>query len=278
MEAMGLMLKGKNALVTGSGQGIGREIALARNGANVGVNDLEYNSAAKETIELLKPYNRSVSWHRHDVGNNKEIDLMFEEFLDAHGSIDIFVNNAYVPIPKPFVKVTEDDFDAQVNVGLKGYFFCAQRAAQEMISKSTKGRIINISSLQAFRQWPNQLVYGSIKSAVSRMTLGIAWELSSHGINCNAVAPGYIDSRRLQKDEEHQRGETEWYVDETKPWIPARRIGLPRDIANIVIFFASEASDYVNGQTLVSDGGFLSGGTPNEFSKQSHPYTITTLE
>ena len=265
-----LPLKGKNALVTGSAKGIGREIALAlaKNGANVGVNDIAYDSISKEAIELIEPHNPSVSWHKADVGKTNDIESMFTDFIDTHGSIDIFVNNAVKGISKPFLEVQEKDFDQVINVGLKGYFFCAQRAAKEMINSGTKGRIINISSIQAFRQWPNKLVYGAMKSAVTRMTYGIAWELSGHGINCNGIAPGYIDSRLLEQDREAERGKTESHVDETTPWIPNRRIGLPSDIANIVLFFASDASDYINGQTLVADGGFLSGGTPNEFSNQ----------
>ena len=104
---------------------------------------------------------------------------------------------------------------------------------QSFSQKLTKGKIINISSVQAFRQWPNQLVYGAMKSAVTRMTYGIAWELSGHGINCNGIAPGYIDSRLLEQDREAERGKTESHVDETTPWIPNRRIGLPSDIANM---------------------------------------------
>ena len=271
------MLKGKNALVTGSAKGIGREIALAlaKKGANVGINDLVYDSVTEEAIELIKPYNASVSWHQADVGDVDAIDSLFTDFIDKHGSIDILVNNAMIAIPKPFLEVKEKDFDTVIDVGLKGYFFCAQRAAKEMINSGTKGKIINISSVQAFRQWPNQLVYGAMKSAVTRMTYGLAWELSGHGINCNGVAPGYIDSRLLQKNQESERGKTEWYVEETTPWIPNRRIGLPSDIANVVLFFSTDASDYINGQTLVADGGFLSGGTPNEFSNHQDPYTIT---
>ena len=171
------MLKGKNALITGSAKGIGREIAiaLAKNGANVGINDLDYDLTSKEAIKLIQAHNVSVSWHKADMGKNNDIDSMFTDFIEKHGSIDIFVNNAVTAIPKSFLEVKERDFDRVIDVGLKGYFFCAQRAAKEMISSGTKGRIINISSVQAFRQWPNQLVYGAMKSAVTRMTYRIAW-------------------------------------------------------------------------------------------------------
>ena len=167
------MLKGKNALVTGSAKGIGREIALAlaKSGANVGINDLVYDATSKEAIELIKPHDPSVSWHKADVGKTDDIDSMFDDFISKHGSIDILVNNAVTAIPKSFLEVKERDFDRVIDVGLKGYFFCAQRAANEMINSGTKGKIINISSVQAFRQWPNQLVNGAMKSALKKMNV-----------------------------------------------------------------------------------------------------------
>ena len=111
------MLKGKNALVTGSAKGIGREIALAlaKNGANVGINDLVYDSTSKEAIELIKPHNPSVSWHKADVGKTNDIDSMFADFISEHGSIDIFVNNAVTAIPKSFLEVKERDFDRVID-------------------------------------------------------------------------------------------------------------------------------------------------------------------
>ena len=144
----------------------------------------------------------------------------------------------------------------------RGYFLCSQRAAKLMVGQGTGGRIVSLSSVQAFRSWPGQLVYGAIKAAVARMTLGMAWELSGYGINCNAVAPGYIDSRVLPAQEEAGRGESAPYAEETTPWVPTGRIGLPGDIAEVVAFLSSDMARYVNGQTLVVDGGFLTGGTP----------------
>ena len=258
------MLNGKKVLITGARRGIGAGIALAmaRQGADVGINDLTRDDSAERTLRLIEAEGRKASWHLADIGDKAAVDAMFEEFLAEHGRIDVMVNNAVAPIEKPFLDVTAADFDFQIDNGFKGYFMCSQRAATEMIRQGGGGRIISLSSVQGFRSWPNQLVYGSIKAAVTRMTAGMAWELSGHGINCNAVAPGYIDARVLSDEEEAERGESADYADETRPWVPARRMGVPNDIAEVAVFLASDMSAYVNGQTIVVDGGFLAGGTP----------------
>ncbi len=258
------MLEGKRVLVTGARRGIGSSIAvaMARRGADVGINDIEKDKAAEETLGRIRDEGGRASWHLADIGDRSQVTAMFDDFIDEHGGIDVLVNNAVAPIEKPFLEVTEDDFDFQIDNGLKGYFMCSQQAASAMIRQGRGGRIVSLSSVQAFRSWPDQVVYGSIKAAVSRMTLGMAWELSGHGITCNAVAPGYIDSRELATEEEAGRGDSAPYAQETKPWVPARRIGLPTDIAEVVVFLASDMAVYVNGQTIVVDGGFLTGGTP----------------
>ncbi len=258
------MLEGKRVLITGARRGIGSAIAaaVAARGADVGINDIERDSSADETLARVAREGRRATWHLADIGDGPQVEAMLDGFIAEHGGIDVLVNNAVAPIEKPFLEVTEQDFDFQVSNGLRGYFLCSQRAARAMVEQGTGGRIISLSSVQAFRSWPGQLVYGSIKAAVARMTLGMAWELSGHGINCNAVAPGYIDSRVLAPDEEAGRGDSAPYADETRPWVPARRIGLPGDIADVVAFLASDMARYVNGQTIVVDGGFLTGGTP----------------
>ena len=258
------MLSGKRVLITGARRGIGAAIALAAasRGAHVGINDIERDDGAERTLEAARAEGVRATWHLADIGDAAQVDAMFEGFISEHGGIDVLVNNAVASIERPFLEVTEQEFDSQISNGLKGYFLCSQRAAAAMAQQGTGGRIISLSSVQAFRSWPGQLVYGAIKAAVARMTLGMAWELAGHGISCNAVAPGYIDSRVLAPDEEAGRGDSAPYAGETRPWVPARRIGLPGDIAEVVVFLASDMAAYVNGQTIVVDGGFLTGGTP----------------
>lgn len=258
------MLNGKKVLITGARRGIGAGIALAmaRQGADVGVNDLHRDDSAEQVLRSIEAQGRTASWHTADIGKSDQVGAMFDEFLAEHGRIDVMVNNAVAPIEKPFLDVTEADFDFQIDNGFKGYFMCSQRAASEMVKQGSGGRIVSLSSVQSVRSWPNQLVYGAIKAAVSRLTAGMAWELAGKGINCNAVAPGYIDNRVLTPEEEAGRGESAPYAGETRPWVPARRMGVPNDIAEVVVFLASDMSAYVNGQTIFVDGGFLTGGTP----------------
>ena len=119
----------------------------------------------------------------------------------------------------------------------------------------------SISSVHAFRAWPDDLVYGVCKAALIRMTMSMAVDLAGHDIRCNCVAPGYIDSRVLSPEQEHLRAGP-GYADEAKSWIPAGRGGVPNDIAKAALFLCSDLGDYVNGQCLTVDGGFLLGGTP----------------
>ena len=259
-----MLVEGRKALVTGSRRGIGRAIAaaLAEAGADVGVNDIELDRGAEDTMDMVRRHGRTASWHRADISDGAQIAGMFDAFLETHGRIDILVNNAVGSLSRPFLDVTEEEWDYITGNALKGYFLCSQRAAREMAAQGGGGRIVSLSSVQAFRSWPGGLVYGVCKAGVSRMTMGMAHDLAGHGINCTAVAPGYIDSRPLAPEEEHQRGQT-FYTDAVAPKIPAGRIGVPEDIAKVVLALCSPLGDYVNGQTITVDGGFLTGGTPD---------------
>ena len=258
-----MFLEDKKALVTGSRRGIGRGIAalLADEGADVGINDIERDQAAEDTIAMLRARGRKASWHQADISSSSEVGRMFDEFLDEHGRIDILVNNAVASRKSNFLDITEEDWDFEVGNALKGYFLCSQRAAREMVRQGSGGRIVSISSVHAFRAFPNDTVYGVCKAGLIRMAKSMALDLAGRNITSNCVAPGYIDSRLLPPDREHRRAGP-GYADEAKNWVPSRRGGVPNDIAGAVLFLCSELGDYVNGECITVDGGFLAGGTP----------------
>ena len=258
------LLSGKKALITGSRRGIGAGIArlFAEQGADIGLNDVEYDDQAAATMAELEALGAHVSWHLADIGDTDQRTRMFDEFLDVHGQIDVLVNNAVASADPHFVDVTEDFWDFLVGHALKGYVFCSQRAVREMIDAGNGGRVISISSVHSYRAWPQDTVYGIVKAGLNRMAMSMAVDLAGTGITSNCVAPGYIDSRVLPPEREHERGKLEGYVDYALEYIPSRRGGVPRDIANACLFLASDLGSYVNGQTITVDGGFLSGGVP----------------
>ncbi len=256
-----MYLEGKKALVTGSRRGIGRAIAvrLAKEGADVGINDIERDQAAEDTIAMVEGQGRSASWRLADIGKSADAGRMFDEFLEHHGRIDVLVNNAVSTRKRAFLEVTEEDWDYEVGNALKGYFMCSQRAAREMVGQGSGGHIVSISSVHALRSWPRNLVYATCKAGLIRMTANMAVELAGHHINANCIAPGYIDSRTLPPDQEHLRAGP-GYADEQKKIIPSRRGGVPDDIASVVAFLCSPDGDYVNGQCIAVDGGLVQSG------------------
>ena len=257
------LLEGKKALITGSRRGIGAGIArlFAEHGADVGINDVSRDEEADKTIASIESLGQKASWHLADVGLREDRDRMLDEFVAEHGRIDILVNNAVASRDMHFTKITEEFWDHLVGHALKGYLFLAQGVANRMIEHGHGGSIINISSVHSFRAWPHDTVYGIVKAGLNRMVQSMAHDLSGTGITANCVAPGYIDSRVLPDSEEHTRGDDE-YLGDALGFIPNRRGGVPRDIAGACVFLASELGDYVNGQTITVDGGFLAGGSP----------------
>lgn len=256
-------LQGKKALVTGSRRGIGRAIALelARAGCDVGLNDIERDGEAERSLALIAETGQTSNFTVADIGRREGVDRLFDEFLSTHGRIDILVNNAYWARNQPFLEIQEEVWDRTLQVCLKGYFLCSQRAAREMVRQGNGGQIVSIASVHANRVWPNDTAYGVAKAAVVRLTMSMALDLAGTGIRCNAISPGYIDSQPLPPEREHERGQRP-DDDPTLRAIPSRRIGLPDDIAQLVRFLCSPQSSYINGACLVCDGGFLVAGTP----------------
>tara|TARA_Y100001934_G_scaffold79544_1_gene98897 strand:- start:2088 stop:2924 length:837 start_codon:yes stop_codon:yes gene_type:complete len=265
------LLEGKKALITGSRRGIGAGIAtlFANHGADVGINDVVRDEEADKTIAAVQTLGQKASWHMADVGDRDDRTRLLNEFVGEHGRIDILVNNAVASRDMHFTKITEEFWDHLVGHALKGYLFLAQGAVNRMIEHGHGGSVINISSVHSFRAWPQDGVYGIVKAGLNRMVQSMAHDLAGTGITANCVAPGYIDSRVLPENREFTRGD-DVYLGGAKEFIPNRRGGLPSDIAGACVFLASNLGEYVNGQTITVDGGFLAGGVPPD-SKPLEP-------
>lgn len=244
-------LKGKTALVTGANTGLGQGICLAyaRAGANVvGV----ARRSCQETAEKIAAASGSFTEILADLSDLSVIPRIVAEANAACGRVDILVNNAGIIKRCDAADVTVEDWDSVIDVNQRMVFFLCQAFAREWIQDKKGGKIINIASMLSFQGGIRVPSYAASKSAVMGLTRALANEWSSHNINVNAIAPGYMatnNTANLRADE--QRGE------EILSRIPAGRWGTPEDIAGAAIFLASEASSYVNGFTLAVDGGWL---------------------
>ena len=239
----------KKALVTGAGRGIGRAVAveLARKGYDIGINYCHSEEKAIEVKTLVEAEGGEALLLKANVGELKDIDRMFKEFLAHFGQIDLLVNNAGVSLFKPFISVTEELWDRITDIDWKGTYFCAQRAAQAMVQKGTRGVILNMSSNQKDGCWPTASVYGPTKAAVAKFTKHAAMELAPHGIRVVAIAPGYTDVGWPAGDPIH----------EAKEKIPLNRFADPAEMAKVIGHLVSDDFAYMSGSCLDIDGGAL---------------------
>lgn len=249
-----MKLENKTAIVTGARRGIGRAIALAlaREGANVVVSDISKEDCEKIVAEMRDSGGKGLAL-KCDVGSKAEVGEMVKKTLEEFGGLDILVNNAGVMNFKPFLQLTEEEWDSTIKVNLKGQFLCAQAAAAEMV-KSKWGRIINIASISSGGcgiAFPLIAHYTASKGGVTALTEALALELTSQGINVNAICPGAIDTDMAKGVKEGGQ------LEQVLARIPKGKLGQPEDIANLAVFLASEESDYISGSTIVIDGGWL---------------------
>ena len=242
-------LTGRSALVTGASRGIGRAIAvaLAKAGADVAINYSGNEAAAKETESLCAEYGVKTLVIRADVSNAEECKAMIDRVKEAFGKIDILVNNAGITKDKLMIGMSEADFMDVINTNLKGSFLCMQMVSKLMI-KQRYGRIINLSSVVGLHGNAGQVNYAASKAGVIGMTKSAAKELASRNITVNAVAPGMIETDMTAVIPEKAK-------EAMMASIPAGRAGKPEDIANAVVFLASEEASYMTGQVVSVDGG-----------------------
>jgi len=245
-----MRLTGKVALVTGAQQGIGRAIALAlaREGADVGVNYLDDRGAADKVVQEVRGAGRRTVLVQADVAQPASAQAMVEQVVGELGGIDVLVNNAGVYPRVPLLEMRESDWDLVLDVNLKGGFFCAQAAARAMIAAGRRGSIVNMAS-QAIRGAVRGVHYSASKGGVVAMTRAMALELAPHGIRVNAIAPGLTDTAQPRY------GNTEAELAVMASAVPLGRMAQPADIAGIAVFLASDEAGHVTGQTLHVNGG-----------------------
>lgn len=244
------LLTGKVAIVTGSSRGIGRLIAeqLAANGAKVVINYASNQTQAEEVVKEIRRKGGEATSVQANVGKVVEIEQLFQATLSRYGQVDILVNNGGIMITKPILEVTEEDYDQQMAVNAKGTYFACQQAALHM---AKDGRIINFSTSVVGQMFPTYSVYAGSKGAVEQFTRQLAKELGPRGITINAVAPGPVNTELFSS------GKTQEQIDGVGRMNAMGRIGEPQDISEVVLFLASPKSQWVTGQTLRVNGGFI---------------------
>ncbi len=243
------MLQGQVVLVTGASRGIGRAIAvsLAEAGADVVVNYSGSEEAAAETVKSIEALGRKSVKIKADVSDAEQVESMVKQTLEIFGKIDILVNNAGITKDNLMMRMKEEEFDAVININLKGVFNCMKSVTRPMM-KQRSGKIINISSVVGVLGNAGQANYVAAKAGVIGLTKSAALELSSRGITVNAVAPGFIETDMTDKLNPEAR-------EQLRVRIPLARLGKPEDVAGVVRFLASDAAAYMTGQTIHVDGG-----------------------
>ncbi|MFD1776863.1 SDR family oxidoreductase [Paenibacillus rhizophilus] len=243
-------LAGKVALVTGASRGMGQKIAeeLASHGAKVVVNYASSPAKAEDVVAGIKRNGGEAVAIQADISKVAEVESLFKKTLDVYGQVDILVNNAGIMITKPLLSTTEEDFDKQFAINVKGTFFAIQQAALHM---KENGRIINFSTSVTGQMFPAYSSYAGTKGAVEQFTRQLAKELGPKGITINAVAPGPVNTELFTV------GKTEEQIKAVGSTNSFGRLAEPEDISSVVLFLASPESQWVTGQTVRVNGGFI---------------------
>ena len=242
------MLNGKVAVVTGGSRGIGRAICmeLAASGADIAFLYAGNTEAANETSEALTKMGVHAQGYQCSVADNMAVQNTFKQITADFGTIDILVNNAGVTCDKLAMMMSEEDFTKVVDINLSGAFRCTKQVIPLLVRKR-RGKIINITSVSGLMGNPGQCNYAAAKAGLIGFTKTLARELSSRGITCNAVAPGFVETDMTASLAAQKEALTQS--------IPLKRFAKPEEIAKLVCFLASSNADYITGEIIRIDGG-----------------------
>jgi len=245
-----MRLKDKVALITGAARGIGREIALrfASEGADIAVADIDLERATK-TAQDIEALGRKALVLDLDVTDYAKLTQGINKILDKFKKVDILVNNAGITKDNLLLRMDDAEWDAVLNVNLKGTFNCTKAVSRLMI-KQRYGKIINIASIIGIIGNAGQANYSASKAGIIALTKTSAKELASRNINVNAIAPGFIQTEMTARLPEELK-------EKMQGAIPLARFGSPGDVAAVCVFLASEEASYITGQTLIVDGGMV---------------------
>jgi NAD(P)-dependent dehydrogenase (short-subunit alcohol dehydrogenase family) len=246
--------EGRKVLITGSGTGIGRGIALefAREGADVALHYAHSDTGAKSAAEEILAMGRRARAFQASFENLEEVVRLGEEAIAFLGGMDCLVNNSGITFNKPFLKITPQQYDTVFNVNIRAQFFLTQLVVQHMLNNG-RGAVVNLTSIHGVQGAPEHAVYAATKGAIIAFTRTLGIELAHKGIRVNAIAPGWV------MVENHRKifpGYTEeGALEDAKTSVPLGRPGFPLDIAKLALFLCSEDAEYIVGQTIIADGG-----------------------
>ncbi len=254
MALVDMSLDGKVALVVGGAKNLGRieSLALAEAGADVAIIDIDI-PAARETAREIRQAKRRALVLKADVRSTAQIDRAVQRVADRLGGIDVLVYNAATQLRKKVWEVTDKEWHNVMDTNLTGAFASGRAVARQMIKQGRGGKIINVGSIGTFVAEPDRSVYVSSKAGLGNLTKAFAIDLAPHNIYVNGICPGVFDSGLVKQSGQLQPGFLQGLVERTL----LKRQGIPEEIAGITVFLASPASNYINAENILIDGGML---------------------